>query len=210
MADPRLVTLPPARADEIVSLFCEAFRNYPVMRHVLGPDGYDERLPVLIGLFVAARALRGEPMFGIEDAEGRLVGAATTSRPGDAPPPEPFVALRESVWARLGAAPRQRYEAYGAVADRFRVAEPHLHLNMIGVRPSHAGRGLSRPLLDAVHALVDRDPVATGVTLSTESGPNVAYYRHVGYRVLGHAPVGDDLETWGFFRPRSAPFPTPV
>lgn len=202
MTRSRIRPLPPERATEVTALFVDAFRDYPVMRYVLGPGpDYDERLPLLIGLFVAGRALRGEPMLGIEDPDGTLVGAATMSRPG-AEPPAPFLTLRESVWSTLGGAARERYERYGATADRFRVEAPHHHLNMIGIRRTHAGRGLSRPLLEAAHRLTRDDPAATGVTLNTENPANVSYYEHFGYRVLGHATVAPGFETWAFFRPR--------
>jgi hypothetical protein len=54
----------------------------------------------------------------------------------------------------------------------------------------------------AVHDLAQADSQSAGVTLTTESPQNVALYRHFGYRVLGHARVSDELETWTFFRLR--------
>jgi predicted acetyltransferase len=71
---------------------------------------------------------------------------------------------------------------------------------MIGVRRSHAGRGLARQLLTAVHDLSRVDPRSSGVTLSTEAANNVPLYHHFGYQLLSHARVSDDLETWAFFR----------
>jgi GNAT superfamily N-acetyltransferase len=62
---------------------------------------------------------------------------------------------------------RARYEAFGAATQSYAVAAPHHHLNMIGVRRSHAGRGLARLLLYHVHALAEADAGSAGVTLST-------------------------------------------
>jgi hypothetical protein len=72
---------------------------------------------------------------------------------------------------------------------------------MIGVRGSHTGRGLARKLLEAVHRLSDADGGSAGVSLTTETGRNVPLYEYFGYRQLGHAVIGDGLETWAFFRP---------
>ena len=42
---------------EIVTVFSDAFYDYPVMRYVLGPaHPYDERLRRLVELFVSRRA----------------------------------------------------------------------------------------------------------------------------------------------------------
>jgi GNAT superfamily N-acetyltransferase len=187
----------------IVAVFADAFREYPVMRHVLGSGGaYDRRLDRLVELFVSGRAYRNEPMLGIRDADGSLVGAATTTLPAVQDPPADFVALRESIWAELGAPARAAYESFIAATQRFPFAAPHYHLNMIGVRRSHQGTGIARALLDAVHALSDASSESSGVSLSTEVPANVELYQHFGYRVHGHARVADDLETWVLFRPR--------
>ena len=101
--------------DEVVDVFCEAFRDYPVIRFVLGPERVDSErdLRTLIGLFVMARALRGEYLLGVRGPNAVLEAAATVSRPG-APVPGAFVALREEVWSELGPEARARYEAYCA------------------------------------------------------------------------------------------------
>ena len=188
--------------DEVVDVFSEAFRDYPVMRFVLGPERADSErdLRTLIGLFVMARALRGEYLFGIRGPNGLLEAAATVSRPGT-PMPEAFVALREEVWSALGADARARYEAYGAAQAPFDRPEPHLHLNMIGVRRAVRGSGLGRVLLDHVHALSRDDPGSAGVSLATENPANVPLYQHVGYVVTGEAVVSPELRTWALYRP---------
>lgn len=185
-------------------MLCEAFHGYPVMRHVLGsgPD-YGRRLRVLIGFFLAARYLREDLVLGLVNEAAMLAAVALVSLPGGRPPPRALDERREAVWRELGAAERGRYEAYGAACARFDLEAPHHHLNMIGVRPVHAGRGHARALLDRVHALADADPASLGVTLTTETERNVDFYRHFGYGLLGHARVAAGLETWVFHRPRA-------
>jgi len=195
---------------EVVSVMADAFHDYPVMRHILGPETpgaspYPVRLHRLVQLFVSGRAYRREPMLGVRDETGVLVGAAVMTLPGSPDPPPAFVALRESIWAELGPEARQRYEAYAAVANFFGDLGPHHHLNMIGVRRTHHGLGLSRELLAAVHAVGHADATSTGTSLTTERAANVKLYEHFGYSVHGHARVASTVDTWGMFRPRSAP-----
>lgn len=192
-------TLGPGDAEAVVDVLVEAFRDYPVMRHVLGPAPF-EALRTLIGFFVSARVLRHEPMLGIRSGP-TLVAAALVTPPGTREAPPALAERREAVWTQLGSKARERYEALGAVWRQFAIPEANYHLNMIGVRDSHAGRGLGRRVIDRVHEISRRDPDSAGVTLTTETPRNVPLYEHLGYRVIGHVRLTDELETWGFFRP---------
>jgi GNAT superfamily N-acetyltransferase len=198
--------LSPGEVDQATAVLCDAFYDYPVMRYVLGPaeSDYDPRLWTLIGFFVSARIFRDEPVLGVDDDEGNLEAVALVTLPGERPSPEALRERREAVWQELGAAERSRYEAFGAAAGRLTLEDPHHHLNMIGVRRTCAGRGLARVLLRAVHNLSHADPQSCGVTLSTETSQNLPLYAHFGYRLLGHAQVSDELETWALFRPSSS------
>jgi GNAT superfamily N-acetyltransferase len=192
-----------ADAEEIVTVFCDAFHDYPVMRQVLGPEGeYDSRLRTLIGLFVNGRVFRKEPLLGIRDQAGRLIGAATMTLPESPDPPGVLIAHRDAVWQELGQDARARYEAFTSATQRFAIGARHHHLNMIGVCRARQGEGLARSLLQAVHDLTDSDPGSAGTSLSTEHPPNVSLYQRFGYRVVGHARVASGLETWVLFRKR--------
>ncbi|HJR33798.1 MAG TPA: GNAT family N-acetyltransferase [Gemmatimonadales bacterium] len=191
-------------AEEIVTVFCDAFHDYPVMRQVLGPAArYDTRLRTLIGLFVNGRVFRKEPLLGIRDHAGGLIGAATMTLPESPDPPAALITHRDAVWQELGQDARARYEAFTAATHRFAIGARHHHLNMIGVCRPRQGEGLARVLLGAVHALTDLDPDSAGTSLSTEHPPNVPLYQHFGYRVIGHAQVDRGLTTWVLFRERS-------
>ncbi len=185
-----------------VAVLCDAFHEYPVMRYVIGKvgDDYDRRLHTLIDFFVMARVWRGEPILGVANGSA-LVATAILTPPGKRQPPAEFTQHREAVWRELGQAARMRYEAFGEATQKFDIRHPHYHLNMIGVRRSHHGKGLSRQLLDAVLAMSRSDPVSHGVTLTTEDFRNVSFYEHFGYEIVGHARIDAKLETWGFFRP---------
>ncbi|MCI0691800.1 GNAT family N-acetyltransferase [candidate division KSB1 bacterium] len=175
------------------------------MRYVIGSaDGdYDRRLHTLINFFVMARVWRSEPILGVSNGSA-LVATAILTLPGKRQPPAELAEHREAVWRELGQAARRRYEAFGEATQKFDIGQPHYHLNMIGVRRSHHGKGLSRQLLDAVHAMSHSDPVSHGVTLTTEDFRNVSFYEHFGYKTVGHVRIDGQLNTWGFFRPNDA------
>jgi GNAT superfamily N-acetyltransferase len=143
-------------------------------------------------------------MLGLLNAEGGLLAAALVTLPGTRPPPAELAELREQVWQQLGPGARARYETFASAAP-ITIEHPHHHLNMIGVDPPHAGRGLARVLLDHIHALAGEDDGSTGVSLSTEVEANLALYLHFDYRLIGYARVSPDLETWTFFRPSPGP-----
>ncbi len=200
-----IVQVGDADVGAVEDVLIEAFFDYTVMRFVLGSENpkYESEVRTLVHLFVMARVLRGEWLFGVRAAHG-FDAAAIVSRPSGPPSPPAFADLKERVWAQLGAAARARYEAFGAACAPFGPSVPHLHLNMIGVRRSAQGKGLAGALLDHVHALSRADPESEGVSLTTENPKNVTLYEHVGYSVVGHARVSRELESWGFYRADSA------
>ncbi|UCD25592.1 MAG: GNAT family N-acetyltransferase [Gemmatimonadota bacterium] len=193
--------LSPERTEEALDVLCDSFYDYPVMRHVVGDvgDDYDGKLRTLIGFFLAARVLREEPMLAVID-EGRVVAVAILTTPGDKEAPPALAERREIVWGELGNAARERYEKLGQIWQQFTIPESHYHLNMIGVSRSHAGSGLGRLLLDAVHDLSRNAPDSSGVSLTTEDPANVSLYEYFGYEVVGNARFSPEYETWAFFR----------
>ena len=192
-----IVPLSRDRIPEAVDVLCDAFCDYPVMRFIIGKDAeYDDRLTRLVAMFVSARALRNSPVLGAVDVSGDIVGVATVSTPDEGPAPQEFNVLRDEAWRRLGMHAQKRYDRYGEICMRFESPEPHHHLNMLGVRRSHAGQGFARPLLESVHGLCCQHPESQGVSLSTELPDNVRLYEYFSYRVVGNALVSDELETW--------------
>ena len=211
-----LVILPPSRAGEAVEALCDAFRDYPVMRFVLGgaggldpdwvrPQAHDEHLRLLVTFFVMARVLRGEPVLGAELIRDTgvprvLAGVATLTLPDSGPTPGALAEHRDRAWDALGDEARSRYEALGALWSSFHTGEAHHHLNMIGVRRAYAGHGVGRALLDEVHGMAAAHPRSAGVSLTTEDPRNVEIYRHVGYEVTAEGEIPGGLRSWGMFR----------
>ena len=182
----------------VTSALCEAFSEYPVMSFVLDQDD-PPRLQALVHMFVMARVLRDEPILGAFVGP-ELAAVAIASYPGGDPAPEEFQGPRADVWRQLGTQAEGRYEAYGEATRAFKVDVPHVHLNMVGVRPEFRGLGLGRRLIDEVQRISRTRPGSQGVALVTENPANVPLYRHLGFESLGHVRVSPRLETWGFFR----------
>lgn len=209
-ADAAVRRVGPAEVADVVSVLAASFADYPALRYVLGggseepggPEGRrgPHRLERLLGFFVGARLVRGEPILGI-GPPGALRAVALISYPGRIQSPPSLVERREALWAALGSGARARYEDFGRATEPFGVDAPHLHLNMLGVRPSAQGTGLARRILDAVHTLSADSSWSEGVALTTEVESNVPLYEHFGYRVVGRARVGDAFTSWGMYRP---------
>ena len=191
-----------ADADHVIAVLCESFRDYPVMRFVLGDEGdYDARLRRMIGLFVTARTLLDDVIFGIREG-GELVAVATTSNPARPAHPD-FAVLRDEVWSELGAESAERYQRCVTAWQLMESHVPQLHVNMLGVRRAYQALRLGTRLLDAVHALAEFTPGCVGVTLTTEVTRNVRFYQNRGYQVIGNVRIEPELETWSFLRPIS-------
>ena len=187
-------------ADEVLGPLCEAFGPYPVMRHVLGSEGdFATRLRTLVGFFLVARTLRKDPILAAYDGD-RISGVAVCTLPGLPGPPD-LEEARTWTWAQLGGDARERYEQWVSIWGPINVAEPNIHVNMLGVPPRYQGRGLGRQLLERVHAMSREHPESRGVSLTTESAANVSFYQRLGYHLVGQGRIGPGLESWGFFRP---------
>jgi len=197
------VRLSADRFEDVVTAFSDAFRDYAVMRYVIGEAGdeYDERLRSLVGYFTASRFLRGYPVLGIESNDGRILAAANINPPhGVAAPPE-LTKTYEALAAGLGDAAIARYQAFMAAAEPLEPDEPHYYLGMLGVVRDAQGRGYARRLLEAVHAMSRAAPESRGVSLTTETPKNLSFYEHFGYRILGRGETPDGgLVTWTLYR----------
>ena len=99
--DMQVTRLSTAQTEDAVSVLCDTFRDYPVMRYVLGSNGnYDRRLRTLIGFFVSARVYRDEPVLGVYGRTGTLSATALVSLlPDKREAPDALATRREQVWA---------------------------------------------------------------------------------------------------------------
>jgi len=188
-------------ADETIAALCAAFHDYPVMRYTLSDAGeaYEERLRGMIGFFCNKRLVRGWPVLGVR-VDGEIAGAALINEPGDAPVPGEIAVLRRELIAAIGEPAYERFMRYENESDLDAPRAPHHFLGVIGVRPANQGQGLAAVLLHELARMCDAHPESTGICLNTEDAGNVAFYEHMGYRVLARRRIDDGLETWCMFR----------
>jgi ribosomal protein S18 acetylase RimI-like enzyme len=199
---PPVEAVPAAADEQVVEVLAEAFGDYPMLRYLIGVEGdaFTGRLRTLLTFFVAARRARAEPLLGVRADDG-WAAVALATLPDAVAPPGALDAARERTWRLLGAAARVRYEDLGRRWQRLAVAEPHLHLNLVGVRTAHRGRGLGVAL---VQSIVDRSlahPTSCGVALTTETEANVGFYRSLGFEVRGEVEAAPGLRSWVMFCP---------
>jgi GNAT superfamily N-acetyltransferase len=198
-----LIRLSADRFEETVSVFCDAFHDYAVMRYVIGDAGqeYDARLRALIGYFTERRFAQGHPVLGIETDDGRLVAAANIDPPRGLLAPPSLERTYARLCETLGPTAIDRYQAFVAASSPFEPEEPHYHLGMIGVIREARGRGHARRLLEAVHAMSRAVRSSPGVSLTTEAPQNLPFYEHFGYHILGRGETPDGrLVTWTLYR----------
>lgn len=72
---------------------------------------------------------------------------------------------------------------------------------MVGVRSAARGRGIGVALVGSVVGLARAHATARGVSLSTETEANVAFYRRLGFVVRGEVEVAAGVRSWVMFRP---------
>ncbi len=187
-----------------VEILAAAFKDYPVMRHILKDSGalYQTHLEALLAFYCQTRLTRQWPLLGLRTGE-KLVAAAGINEPEDIPWPSALHRIYENLGKTIGPDAIQRMEAFENQCDDLSPEFPHYFLGIIGVLPGQQGNGFARRLMEEIHLLSERHPASEGVCLSTETATNVPLYQHLGYKILAEADVGE-LHTWLMFRPNHA------
>ncbi len=202
VAQARIERLAEEAREVVVDVLCRSFREYPVMRFVLGPDGdQEERLRSLIGFFTDVRFAMEWPVLGVV-VDDEVVAVALVNEPHDKTFLDRFQEGLDRVMEELGEAAFHRLGRFEAAAEVNESREPHYFVGMLGVPPERQGRGYARLLLEYVR-LLSMDAGCAGVALSTEDPANVPFYEHVGFEILGQGAV-DDLPTWAMWWPNAS------
>ncbi|MCC1497770.1 GNAT family N-acetyltransferase [Alcanivorax sp. 1008] len=182
----------------LAAMLARAFNNDPFWRWIV--DGQGDYQSRLCGGFEAQLRHMALPG-GLVWCGGQHQGAALWSAPGQWQLgvlqqlrflPE-FV--RMTPWQRLWKVSR----AIQAVQEAHPKV-PHYYLQVLGVDPSHQGKGWSRPLIETGLALADR--YAQPAYLETAEQSNLSLYRRYGFEVtktLGDMP-GNPPPLWCMWR----------
>ena len=201
-AQPRIERLTEDAREVVVDVLCHSFREYPVMRFVLGPDGdHEERLRSLIEFFTDVRFAMEWPVLGVVVGE-EVVAVALVNEPHDKTFLERFQEGLDRVKAQLGEAAFHRLGRFEGAAEVNESRELHYFVGMLGVLPEEQGRGYARLLLEYVRRLSE-DAGCAGVALSTEDPANVPFYEYMGFEVVGQGSV-DGLSTWAMWWPNGS------
>jgi ribosomal protein S18 acetylase RimI-like enzyme len=207
---PRVSILFPDQYDEASRVLGRAFVDDPLIKAII-PAGVsvEERVRRMSGLFrvvLTGHRHDGQPVVGVMN-EGRVAGAAVVeqlARPAGAMAtvlqglPQLPAMVRATGWSGL----LRAVNLLDTLA-RNRPPEPHLYLNILGVDPALQRRHFGVAILDFLHEQAALRSDLAGVYLETATEANVAYYSHVGYRVLNEIyPLG--VRVWRMMQDRGS------
>jgi ribosomal protein S18 acetylase RimI-like enzyme len=205
---PRVSILFPDQYAEAAGVLGRAFVNDPLLKAIIPPGvSAEESVRRMSGLFaVVLKGHRhdGQPVVGIFDEGrvaaaavveqiGRPVGAAATVLQGL---PQLPAMVRAVGWSGL----RRAVNVLDMLA-RNRPPQPHIYLNILGVEPAFQRRHFGVAILDFLREQAALRSEIAGVYLETATEANVAYYSHVGYRVMNEIyPLG--VRMWRMMQDR--------
>lgn len=135
---------------------------------------------------------------------GPDTGAMGLLGPGEYPPEESTLAFMLGLGGRpFPGLPTWRLLSTGmrVVGDMVKVhpTYPHLYIMVVGVAPSHKGRGLGRALLEHAAALADADAVPA--YLETTNPVNLGFYARFGFEVVREVTYARAPSLWTMQRP---------
>jgi GNAT superfamily N-acetyltransferase len=207
---PRVSILFPEQYGVAAEVLGRAFVDDPLIKAIIPASGdAQERVRRMTGLFrviLAGHRHDGQPVLGVID-EGRVGAAAVIEQIS-----QPVGALAAVLHglpqlpALIQAAGWRGVVRALSVLDtltRNRPAQPHLYLNILGVEPTLQRRHFGVAILDFLREQAALRSELAGVYLETATEANVAYYTHVGYRVIGEIyPLG--VRMWRMMQDRTA------
>ncbi|MCC7384474.1 MAG: GNAT family N-acetyltransferase [Deltaproteobacteria bacterium] len=191
----------------VADALARAFHDNPSFIALLDRQSSEQRLRTLIQLqriFVRATLDRGDASCILED--GRPVAALLAYPPGAYPWPLAQLTRFAPALLAMGLRGVRRGFHLSQVLDTWHIDRPHWYVFVLGVDPSHQGRGLGGALLARICELADRAAVES--YLETDRHSSVRLYERHGYRVLHHEalPALQALEMWSMARePRPSP-----
>ncbi len=175
-----------------------AFVDDPLIRAIIGDVGdagvRAKRMELLFGVILAEQCHSGQPVLGVMH-EGR-VGAAAIIEQVERPSSSAGtvihgLTLMPDLLRAAGISGLVRAISTLDTLLKHRPPEPHIYLNVLGVEPSLQGRHFGVAIIDYLQGQAAMRPDLAGVYLETATEANVAYYSHVGYRVIGEIrPLG--------------------
>jgi GNAT superfamily N-acetyltransferase len=165
-------------ASGVAGVVAEAFHDL-AMSHWLIPDPVERAriYPEYFRIFVDMGVEHGE-VDVIDDADGRVLGAAVWHLVTPEPPPVPddYDQLVDKICGRWA----DNARALDATMERHHPHEPHHYLALLAIRPGHQGQGFGSTLLRHHHARLDAEGIPAYLEASSPRARDL-YVRH-GFR----------------------------
>ena len=174
-------TMTPEDANRAIATVVLSFAEDPMTRWVW-PDAqrYLEVMPTCVRAFGGAAFAQNGAFCSADFA-----GAALWLRPGVHPDEERLGELMESTGSSDG---REARSAIFEQMAKYHPKEAHWYLPLIGVDPTHQGRGHGDALMRYALEQVDREK---GTAYLESSNPrNISFYRRHGFEEIGMIQVG--------------------
>jgi ribosomal protein S18 acetylase RimI-like enzyme len=206
-AQPRVSLIFPSQYAEGAVVLGRAFVDDPLIKAIMPPladaDERARRFGALFGVVLRGHRGDGQPVFGVMH-QGRVGAAAVVEQVAQAASAAAVLLhglpLLPSLLRAAGWNGMMRGMAALDTLARNRPSEPHLYLNILGVEPALQRRHFGVAILDFLRNQAAARGDLAGVYLETATEANVAYYSHVGYRVIGEIyPLG--VRMWRMLQP---------
>lgn len=183
--------------DRAADVLGAAFSDYVWTRWTIDSDDHIRRVTALQRLALATYGLPyGEVWVGLMD--GSIECVAIWMRSDVEIPATVHAGIAESTVVLLGDREEASRSAEAQLSD-WRPKRPHLFLGTIGTTPAMQRRGLAQSVIEPVLASADANGL--GAFLETSAESNVAFYRRLGFEVIGHRVIdGGGPDVWAMLR----------
>jgi ribosomal protein S18 acetylase RimI-like enzyme len=206
---PSVAILFPPQHAEAAAVLGRAFVDDPLISAIIGnvsaPVQRSARMARLFGVILTEQGKAGQPVLGVLH-EGRVGAAAIIEQVARVSSSASTILQGLTLIPELiragGFSGLLRAVSTLDTLLRNRPAQTHIYLNVLGVEPDLQGRHFGVTILDYLRDQVAMRDDLAGVYLETATENNVAYYSHLGYRVIGEIrPLG--VRVWRMLQPRT-------
>jgi GNAT superfamily N-acetyltransferase len=175
-----VLTVTESNVADAVAVEVLAFNTDPMTRWLYPePHQYLTYFPQFVRLF-GGKAFEHDTAYYIQH-----IGAALWLPPGIAPDAEAF---RDHIQQSVAAHKQADLFAVLEQMGHYHPHEPHWYLALIGVEPSHQGKGYGTALVQKI--LQECDRAGTPAYLESSNPINVPFYEQFGFESIGTIQAG--------------------
>ncbi|MGB3656161.1 MAG: GNAT family N-acetyltransferase [Rivularia sp. (in: cyanobacteria)] len=203
MSNIQITDLNTKHTENIIEIFFNTFKNYPLMQYFFG-DSYKQSMKHLVESMCNETSISDNLLLGAF-IEGKLQGVAFITPP-EKPNNNDFESTptsSEEEFAKLiGEDALMRLEAYSNLKKANKPSSPHFYINALGVHPQSQGKGIGSTILSQVHHMSEQHSDSQSVALDTQTQKNVGYYQRFDYGISNKVEL-ENVKNWFMFRPNS-------